>query len=426
MKKPITLVAVAMSLLMAGTAAFGQDTPPPVDTDKKQKRGRLKVRKMKPLNGPPGAAVTIRGRGFRAGDVVRFGPNKVTPTKVAGKRITFAVPDLAPGSHDVVVVRGDQNLAAGKFEVTAKSAGTAAGKTQDPDRHRAPPATSADPDKPATSADPDTPATAATGATMVDPDAPATAAPTAPPPVDDDAAKKRRLKRWKRARGGPTVFKFKQRKGKPGQFVIRGRNFTPKMTVAVNKQVIEGAKVTAKRIIFQMPEVQGKAVIMLRAPTLRRPIFVGVYEASQPDPDGAAAEAAEKQREETIRKDAREQWMIRRAKLAKTRAARLAHYKKRWEDLRAKRATRRAQRLEKLQKQWDPDLLNNDQTRAELAVHAERSARLNQMLQLAEVESQSDMVVRIRLAISREAARHGQRMETLKKALAASAGDADK
>jgi hypothetical protein len=400
MKKTTTLMAVVMSLLMAGSAAYGQDTPPP-DPDAKKKhhrRGRHKARKMKlkPRSGPPGAPVTIRGRGFQAGDVVRFGPHKIIPATVAPRRIVFVTPELALGRHPVVVMRGDQILAAGKFKLTAQPGANAT--------HRAPPA---DPDAPAKAAPP--------------PDPPAEAAPPPDPdaPADEAAKSERRRKRWHRARSRPMVLKFKPRRGKPGQFVIRGRNFSPEMKVAVNKQVVEGAKVTANRIVFQMPEVQGRAVILLRAPKLRRPLFVGVHEATQPAPDPAA----EKQRDEAIRKEAREQWKKRRATLAKTRTARLAQYNKRWVELRAQRATRRAQRLTKLQTQWDTALLNNDQVRAELALHAERSARLRQMLGLAEVDGQANLVVRIRLAIGQEDARHKQRMETLKKALTASAGE---
>jgi IPT/TIG domain len=444
MNKMTPFLAVAASLLMMGSVAFAQ-APPPGDKQARGKMGRLKVRRMLPISGPIGATVTIKGRGFKAGVEIRIGGVKILPTSVSARKLSFTVPPLGAGANKVMLMRGRRSVMAGTYTVTGSTAAKEPTPGH-PSKHRAPPAPGTpqkpdpdqpapgtpqvDPDRPKTDPDQPAPGTPQADPDRPDPDRPKTD-PDQPAPGNAENDAQRRRKRWSRMRGLPTVFKFKQSKRKPGVFVIRGRNFAPDTTVNVDKHVVTGAKITPNRIVFQMPAVDGKAVILLRSPKLPRPIFVGVHEATPPAAaaaapavDPAAAQKQEQQQEQARRKLARERWAKRRATLAKTRTARLAQYNKRWEELRAKRAARRAKRLETFQSKWDSAFLSNDQVRAELALHAERSARLRQMLGLAEVDKQDKLVVRIQLVIDQETARHDQRMAALKTALAASAGGA--
>lgn len=80
-----------------------------------------------------------------------------------------------------------------------------------------------------------------------------------------------------------------------------------------------------------------------------------------------------------------------------------------WDDNRAQRASAHRARLAAL---WG-NVVGTIDGQAHLRIHADRMARLNRMLDLAELKNDSRLVARIRLDISRELARDMQAMRQL-------------
>jgi len=100
---------------------------------------------------------------------------------------------------------------------------------------------------------------------------------------------------------------------------------------------------------------------------------------------------------------------------AARRAARAAALEdpKAWEDQRAQRARAHRAQLAAL---WG-NIVDSIDGQARLRMHAERMARLNRMLDLAELKRDSALVKRIQSDIQRELARHVQAMQQLQAAV---------
>jgi len=220
-----------------------------------------------------------------------------------------------------------------------------------------------------------------------------------PPPPD------RRVWRLER----PTVSSYWPIKGKIGsRITIRGRNFPSDTAVIWNGAQVNGAKVTPEEITVAVPPGAASGMIVLRAGG-RRELVVGNYEVAA-DYD-AAAEAA--RLAEAARVKAEQEWVTRQRLLAKDRAARQAAFERHREELDQTREQRRAAWLTELRARWEAAFLADGETQDELTLHAQRSADLSRMREVAELSENGKLVIRIGVAQSREDERHTARMTAL-------------
>jgi hypothetical protein len=83
---------------------------------------------------------------------------------------------------------------------------------------------------------------------------------------------------------------------------------------------------------------------------------------------------------------------------------------------------RRREQVDALRARWAQSFLAGEEVQAELALHAERVARLERMRRLAEADDRGPLVIRVRVAIDREAERHESRMTTLEAAFRSDEG----
>lgn len=81
--------------------------------------------------------------------------------------------------------------------------------------------------------------------------------------------------------------------------------------------------------------------------------------------------------------------------------------------LRETRKDRRQQTVQAAKDKWG-DLVKKPAVRAELRIHARRTARLNHMESLAKENGKDDLIERIQKLREKENARHDKRMEALK------------
>lgn len=365
MKHLTMLTALGLGLMMASPIAMGQMAK------RKRGHGPTAVRGFMPKAAAPGTTVTITGRGFKPMTMVQLGKRKIKPAAVTAVSISFVVPKLKPGRHLLAVTMGPKSMPAGMLMVTPETAAAA------------PPAVGG-PRKPM---------------------------------VRGRGRHRARAARWKALHAKPAVYSFAPRMGKPGQqVVIRGRNFAPGAKVFFNNKPVAGARVAATRIVFTVPPSKRDGLISIRQAGQPGAIIVGMF-----DLKGRFDRAAEARRQAAMKKAAQDAWLARQRALAKSREARLAAYNARMQELAAQREARRAKRLAAWRAQWEMKFLNDPQVRAELALHAERAARLRHMLRLAEIDN-SKLAVRIQLALNREDERHKQRMVVLKTAFAANTG----
>ncbi len=213
---------------------------------------------------------------------------------------------------------------------------------------------------------------------------------------------------WKLER--PVVGSYWPIKGKAGsRIVIRGRNFPDDAIVLWNGNPIRGARVRPNHIAFFIPrDAATSGAIAVR--TSRRDLPVGTFEVAA-DFD-AAAEL--KKQEEERRQAALAAVKARNAKLAANRAARRAAIRKRIEERIASRDERRRKRLEEIRARWQNAFLADPEVQDELTLHAQRSADLARMSEIADLKGDSKAAVRIEVARQREDARHDRRMDTLK------------
>ena len=106
-------------------------------------------------------------------------------------------------------------------------------------------------------------------------------------------------------------------------------------------------------------------------------------------------------------------WQLRErelAKIARDRAAWLKAEEARWA---AEREQRRQARLAEIRARWEASFLGQAAVVEELTRHAQRMARLNRMLLLAEGHSQPKVAVRVRFLMDAEQARHDRQMMAL-------------
>jgi hypothetical protein len=227
--------------------------------------------------------------------------------------------------------------------------------------------------------------------------------PPPPPPMDRDHF----------GHGPPLVTDFWPRQGPAGtEVTIQGRRFTPDLVIDFGGQVIRPSRSDDSLLTFAVPRVRGAALIMLRRPG-RRDVPVGSFAVSGRDAN------RERERWREARRIAAERWwMERQRKLAGSEAAREEALRAEEDRLARERERRRIARRAALRARWDRQLLMREDVRGELALHAERSARLDRMLRLAESGEYGRLVVRIRLLVDYEDARHQQRMDDLKLAYA--------
>ncbi len=367
MRKICSIAAIAAGLAIASPVATAQ-----MAKERRIKRPfgkmKFKARKVTPDKAQPGARVTVMGRGFRPGMMIRVGSVMVKPQTITPRSITFVLPAMTAGVRPVSVVLRRRTKVAGQLNVL-RAEGT-------------PP--------------------------KVTPD-------TRPPPPRHH----RRHRRWARYRKRPVVTRFYPRRGKPGtKVVVRGMNFTKQSQVMFNRRPVKVKTLTGNLIIFKVPRgAKGDGLVTIRHPRMRRPIIVGRFDLKK-----RFDKAAEARRRDVMRKAARARWMARRARMAKTREARERRYRERWKRMQADRAERRRKRLAAMRARWKATFLADPQVRAELLQHAERTARLRQMLRLASIDSREKLAIRIQLAITREDRRHKRRMDTLKATFSVSAG----
>jgi hypothetical protein len=378
MRRHLSLTTVAMCLLMASPALaqverrdHRRTAPPPPPAERvpaervpaKRAAPAPVVQGHSPAVGPAGTTVTIRGT-FADDAVVVFGRQEVTPTKQTRRSITFDVPRTRPGSHRIVVKSAGGQADVGAFQIVAPSRG----EPPEP-----PPGAIAPPPR----------------------------QPPPPPPTTRVPAR----------RSAPTVSGFRPRQGPGGtEVTIRGRNLSPDLQIMVGDREVQATRVTPTSITFTVPKrARGTETIVLR-PNRGRDLVVGGFEVSQRR--GPSRAELRKQRQA----EAERQWRESQKTLPKAvpdrRAALLAYE----EELRRTRAERRAERLAAIQAAWEQAFLAQPEVQAELTLHAERKARLARMLRLAETDDHGQLVIRIRVLMTTEDARHERRMADLRTA----------
>jgi hypothetical protein len=211
----------------------------------------------------------------------------------------------------------------------------------------------------------------------------------------------------------PIVIDFWPREGAVGtEVTIQGRRFTPQVQIVFGNDVIEPLRRDTNLLTFVVPRHRGRAPIALRG-TGWRDMPVGSFQVSGRDGQ------RERDRWREGRQRAAERWWAeRQRRLARSAAEREAAMRAEEERLAREREARRKKRRATLRARWEQRLLAQADVRAELALHAERSARLERMQRLAEAGDYGSLSVRIRLLVEYEDARHQQRMDDLKAAYA--------
>ena len=212
--------------------------------------------------------------------------------------------------------------------------------------------------------------------------------------------------------GAPIVTDFWPRQGPGGTTVtVLGRRFSPDTQIGFGSQTVAPKVRDPFTLTFVVPQGNGEQPIVIHRPG-RRDVFIGAFK--------VGGKAADERAQLRMRwhTDAERWWKARQRELAKTEAEREAALQKEEAQLAADREKRRQERLAKIRAAWQADFLRQDDVRAELALHADRSARLARMLRLAETGEFAPLAVRIRILVDMEDARHERRMNDLKVALA--------
>ena len=229
---------------------------------------------------------------------------------------------------------------------------------------------------------------------------PSPGAPPGPPPPEEHH------REWKLDR--PVVSSYWPVKGKIGsRIVIRGRNFPNDTTVTWNGTQIAGAKVESERIVVAVPPGATSGMLSLRTGG-HRELTVGNFEVANYDAEAEARRIADEER-----RKAEQAWADRQKQLAKDRAARQAAIDQHHRELDETREQRRAEREREIRAKWEAAFLADPDTQAELTLHAQRTAELARMREVAELSENSKLVVRIGVAQSREDDRHQARMTAL-------------
>jgi hypothetical protein len=353
--------SVVIALLMS--ALVGSAEAQTRDRDRSPRRGpstELTVQGLSPESGAPGTTITIQGT-FPGDATVVIGGRSVTPKAVHPRRLQFDVPDnLRPGSHAVTVRAPNGRADAGSFRV-------------EPAARRG--------------------------------------APRAEPQPEPQPEQARRRARRGPPPEAPVISGFAPRSGTAGtEVTIRGRNLDDDaLEVVFDDKAIEPKRRSARAITFDVPRGASEGTIVLRRP--RRPnMVVGNFEVTKTRPKGKSR----KERYEEQKKQEEAQWETRRKQLAKDRQARLEELRRQEEELARSREERRRRQAAALAAKFERDFRAQPDVQAELALHAERSARLDRMLRLAEAQAEGGLVVRIRILQRQETERHEQRMNDLR------------
>ncbi len=219
-----------------------------------------------------------------------------------------------------------------------------------------------------------------------------------PPPVADP----------RHRRAAPLVMDFWPRHGAVGtEVTIRGRRLTRDLRIQFGDQLVSASRVDDDMVTFVVPRARGRSMIVLSRPGLRD-LPVGTFEVSGRDG------RHERDRWNDQRRRAAERWWVeRQRRLARSAAEREERMRAEEDRLARERENRRRHRRASLRARWKQQLLAREEVRAELSLHAERTARLDRMLRLAELEDEGRLVIRIRLLLDYEDARHAQRMGDL-------------
>jgi hypothetical protein len=342
---------------------------------------KMQLRGMQPATGAAGTTVSIRGRGLPDSATVIIGKQRVQATR-SGRRdksLTFVVPTtVQPGARRVSLEIDGALVQVGDFQVAAAA---------DPVVAPPPP-----PPRPIAVGEPH---------------------PNTPPNTRVPSRRPQR-KRWA-SYEIPVVSSYWPATGAGGTAVtIVGANFTPQLQVFIGNAQITGAAITPTSIAFKIPADAASGVITVRGAGNRRALAVGQFEVAKIDPMREW-----KKREQERLAAAQSAWKERRKNLAKDRAARAKALEEREAALAASREQRRAARLAEIRAQFQAAFLADENTQAALTLHAERLARLQRMVRLAEANDDGKLVVRIEVAMARENDRHTQRMAALEAAFQA-------
>jgi hypothetical protein len=373
----LPLLGLALAIPQASAQPERRDhrerKPAPRDNEKvpaKRAAPAPQVTSFAPADGPAGTTVTIRGQALE-GATVTLGRQTVKATG-GPRQLTFEVPRrIRTGSYPILIKSDRGEVTAGTFKVT---------------RERAePPAAE-----------------------------PPAAEPPASPPVRRPPPRavrpNERVPARRAHRERPAVTSYWPAKGDVGTKVtIRGTSFGPNAIVIFGDTEVKPDQLTADRIVFTVPRGRKDATVAVRMPALRRDLVVGTFEVTRFD-----AKAERERRDKERRKAAQEAWKKRQKELAKDRAERERLMREREAELARTRAERRAARQAELRAKWEAAFLVDSQTLSELALHAERKARLQRMLRLAEAGNHGELVVRINVLIGREDDRHDRRMGVLR------------
>tara|TARA_R110002096_G_scaffold436100_1_gene667710 strand:+ start:76660 stop:77814 length:1155 start_codon:yes stop_codon:yes gene_type:complete len=210
----------------------------------------------------------------------------------------------------------------------------------------------------------------------------------------------------------PVVKRYWPNKGAVGTTVtVNGANFVPGLALYLGNTAISNARITPTTITFAIPAGATNGVITARGQS-KRPLAIGSFEVAA----AYDAKAEQKKRDDERRALAESNWKARKANLANDRAARLVALQEREAALQASQDQRRTDRRAAIRGNFEAEFLADEATLAELALHAERTARLQRMLRLAEANASEKLIIRIDVALSAEDDRHTGRLATLKAA----------
>ncbi len=381
MVRQILVAALAGGLVAAPSLAQAQ----------RRERDALRADGMTPTRGGAGTTVTLQGE-FPRNAVVSIGQQRLAARAERGRRtLRFDVPQLDPGPHRVTVRAGRRQVDVGEFDVLPP--------LRRPAQRVGQPVAAPVPTSPVPPA-------------LVPAAVPApqqVAVSTAQPATDVE-----RLHVRHRSRS--VVTGFHPRSGPAGtEVTIRGQRLDAGLELVLAGRTLTPSGVTPTAITFTLPRRAETGAIVLRGPRIRD-ITVGTFEVT------SRRESAALRREHIaqLRREAEASWAERRAQVvARRETERLQALREQEQQLRRSREERRRQHVEALRARWEQAFLAQRDVRDELALHAERSARLERMLRLAEAHGDGALVVRIEILIRAEDERHQQRLSDLKAAFGA-------
>jgi IPT/TIG domain len=211
----------------------------------------------------------------------------------------------------------------------------------------------------------------------------------------------------------PIIIDYWPRHGSVGtEVTIHGRRFGSQLQVLFGNQVITPSRRADNFLTFKVPRHRGDAFVSLRVSGWRD-LPIGRFDVS-----GRNAQLERERRREARRVSAERWWQARRRQIARNAAAREAALRAEEARLAREREARRKRRIAELRRRWEQRFLVQQDVRVELALHAERNARLERMLRLAEAGDFGPLAIRIRMMVDFEEMRHQQRMDDLKAAYA--------